>query len=215
LTIQDWLQASAKLRLPESPLLQNTAMRRSTATQGDATEHSDGPPSACAASKLEASGQNATELAVARQRAWKWRNSVECQSLIQVLLSLQIHGHSQLINVLVHRLPPCFMPSSEEAFFAALHHEAISDVDLRKSIVDFIVGWSSMHFAKYHDIIADPAVERQANAILPEYIPLWVWIKKRLHQEMELLEDSGVWFILVVQGSATEQAFYRKALLQS
>jgi len=183
-------------------------MRRSTATQGDATERSDGPSSASTASKLEASGLNATELAVARQRAWKWRNSVECQSLIQVLLSLranQTHGQSQLINVLVQMMPSCFMPSSDEAFFAALHHEAISDVDLRKSIVDFLARWSGMHFAKYHEIIADPAVERQANAILPAYIPLWVWIKKRLHKEMELLEDSGVWIILVERGSTLKK----------
>ena len=187
-------------------------MRRGTATQGDATEHSDGPPPACAASMLEANGQNATELAVARQRAWMWRSSVERQSLIQVLVSLHIHGHSQLINVLIYKLPMYLMPSSAEAFFAALHREAISDVDLRKSVVDVIVCWTSARFTKYHDIIADPAVERQANAILPAYIPLYLWIIKRLHQEMELVERSGDWFIQVVPGSATELAFYRKAL---
>ena len=167
---------------------------------GDQVGHATELPST-----LDASNHTATERVIARWRARTWRNSVDCQRLIQLLLALranQIHGHSQLAKVLARSLPPLFMPSSEEAFFAALQHETISDVDLRKSIVEFLARWDRQHLASYQDLLADSAVDRKADALLPKYIPLWLWIKKRLRAEMELREESGGWTIHVSQPSS-------------
>jgi len=147
---------------------------------------------------LEASSRTLAELAVDRLRAREWRSSVECQCLIQVLLHLratEFYGRSQLITALAQNVPSFFMPGSDEAFFTALHQEALSDADLRESIVDFLAGWSHMHRATYDNILADLAVKRPANAILPEYIPLWLWMENRLREAVELREDAGSWTI--------------------
>ena len=156
-------------------------------------------------STLGASSHSATEHVISWWRARAWRNSSDCQRLIQVFLALQanqVHEHSQLVKVLARSLPALFMPSSEEAFFAALQHETISDVDLRKSIIAFLANWKGLYFASYQDLLADSAVDRQANEILPKYIPLWLWIKRRMHAEIMLHEESGGWTIHVSQLSS-------------
>ena len=78
-------------------------------TSGIATEH--------------ATSGNATEHVIARWQAQFWRNSKDCQHVIQVLLSLQakaIHQHSQLQGILAQQLPPLFTPNQEHALFAVL-----------------------------------------------------------------------------------------------
>jgi hypothetical protein len=132
------------------------------ASNGDQVGHGTELPSA-----LDASNHNATERVITWWRARAWRNSVDCQRLIQVLLALR--ARAQLAKVLARSLPPLFMPSPEEAFFAALQRETISDAELRKSIVDFLAMWPSQQLASYRDLLADSAVDRKADALLPKY----------------------------------------------
>ena len=118
---------------------------------------------------------NATEHVIARWQAQFWRNSKDCQHVIQVLMSLQakaIHQHSQLQVILTQQLPPLFTPNPEHAFFAVLQQETITDVKLRKSIVDFCARWGGEHEANYQELLADSAVAREANVLLPINLPL-------------------------------------------
>ena len=125
--------------------------------------------------------------------------------MIQVLLSLQakaIHQHSQLQVILTQQLPPLFTPNPEHAFFAVLQQETITDVKLRKSIVDFCARWGGEHEANYQELLADSAVAREANVLLPIDLPLWQWIGSRLHGEMELIEiETGGWTVVVLSDS--------------
>ena len=100
--------------------------------------------------------------------------------------------------------------ASEEAFFAALQHETISDVDLRKSIIAFLANWKRLYLASYQDLLADSAVDRQVNEILPKYIPLWLWIKRRMHAEIMLREESGGWTIHVSRLSSLPMEILRE-----
>ena len=112
--------------------------------------------------------------------------------MIQVLLSLRanaIHQHAQLQGILVQQLPPYFTPNREDAFFAVLQHGFISDENLRDSIADFLAGWDGHNLASYQDLLADLAVAREVNVLVPKDIPMWRWIRNRLRGEMELIED--------------------------
>ena len=105
-----------------------------------------------------ATSGNATEHVIARWQAQFWRNSKDCQHVIQVLLSLQakaIHQHSRLQVILARQLPPLFTPNQEHAFFAVLQHKTITDVKLRESIVDFCARWGGEHEAGYQELLAD------------------------------------------------------------
>ena len=158
---------------------------------GTATEH--------------ATSGNATEHVIARWQALFWRNSKDCQLVIQVLLSLRakaIHQHSQLEGILVQKLPSLFTPTQEDAFFAVLQQETITDVNLRDSIVDFCARWEAKHEASYRELLADSAVAREANVLLPKDLPMWRWIRSRLHGEMELIEEeTSGWTIHVLPNS--------------
>ena len=158
---------------------------------GTATEH--------------ATSDNATEHVIARWQALLWRNSKDCQHVIQVLLSLRanaIHQHSQLRGILVQKLPPLFTPNQEHAFFAVLQQEIITDVNLRDSIVDFCARWGAQHEATYRELLADSAVAREANVLLPKDLPMWRWIRTRLHREIELIEEeTDGWIIHVLPNS--------------
>ena len=150
---------------------------------GTATEH--------------ATSGNATRSAIARWQALFWRSSKDCQHVTQVLLSLrakEIQQHCQLQEILAQQLPPLFTPNQEDAFFAMLQQETITDVNLRDSIVDFLARWEAFHEATYEELLADPAVAREATALLPKDVPLWWWIRGRLHGKVELIEkETGGW----------------------
>jgi len=154
---------------------------KSTATEhasGNATEH--------------VTSGNATEHAIARWQALSWRSSKDCQHVIQVLLTLRAkatHQHLRVQRTLVQKSPPFFIPSREDTFFAVLQQEIITDMNLRDSIVDFLARWEAQHEASYRELLADSAVTREANVLLPKDLPMWRWIRSRLHGEMELIEE--------------------------
>ena len=158
---------------------------------GTATEH--------------ATSGNATEHVIARWQGVFWRNSKDCQHVIQVLLSLRtkpMHQHSQLQGILVQNLPPLFTPNQEDAFVALLQQETITDVNLRDSIIDFCARWKAQHLASYRELLADSVVAREANVLLPKDLPMWRWMRTRLHGEIELIEEeTGAWTIHVLPNS--------------
>ena len=142
---------------------------------------------------------------IARWQAQFWRNNKDCQRVIQVLLSLRaktIHQHSQLQGILAQQLPPLFIPNQEHAFFAVLQQETITNVNLRKSIVDFCARWETQHETRYQELLADSAVAREANVLLPIDLPMWQWIRSRLRGETELIEgETSGWTIHLLPNS--------------
>ena len=75
-----------------------------------------------------------------------------------------------------------------DAFFALLQQKNISDAILRDAIVDFLARWEGKHKATYRELLADSAVAQEANKLLPKDLPLWLWIRRCLHGEIELIE---------------------------
>ena len=184
---------------PQKKVSKNTVSEHATstahATQGNASgvdaQTTEGwsahRPSTC-----DACSYIATEHVIARWQALFWRNSKDCQHVIQGLLSLRakgIHQHSQLQGILVQKLPPLFTPNQEDAFFAVLQQKTITDANLRDAIVDFLARWEAKHEASYRELLADSAVAREANVLLPKDLPMWRWIRSCLHGEMELIEE--------------------------
>ena len=135
---------------------------------GTATEH--------------ASSGNATEHVIATWQGLFWRNSKDCEHVIQVLLSLgtkAMHQHSQLQGILVQNLPSFFTPNQEDAFFPLLEQQTITDVNLRNSIIDFCASWKAEHSPSYRELLNDSAVAREANVLLPKDVPMWRWMRTR------------------------------------
>ena len=156
-------------------------------------------------STFHARSHTATEHVISWWRARLWRNSIDCQHVIEVLLSLRANQTcqaSQLKEVLAQNLPPLFTPNPEDAFFAVLEQQIISDVNLREAIVNFLAGWRGMREASYRELLTDPAVAQKANALLPKDVPLWRWIKSRMRGEMWLTEEEfGGWTVHLLRGS--------------
>ena len=138
-----------------------------------------------------------------------WRTSEDCQHVIQVFLSLRanrIPHHSALQGILAQELPPLFIVQNQkDAFFALLQRETISDVKLLDAFIDFLATWKSQRLASYRDLLADSKVAREAAALLPAIVPLWMWIQKRLRGQIELIivhgTDPGPRLSCVVQSS--------------
>ena len=124
-----------------------------------------------------------------------WRTSEDCQHVIQVFLSLRanrIPHHSALQGILAQELPPLFIVQNpKDAFFAVLQRETISDVKLLDAFIDFLATWKSQRLASYRDLLADSQVAREAAALLPAIVPLWMWIQKRLRGQIELIIVHG------------------------
>ena len=161
-----------------------------------------------------ATSGNATRSAIARWRTLFWRSSIDRQHVTQVLLSLRankIQHHWQLQEILVQQLPPLFTPNQEDAFFAMLQQETITDVNLRYSIVDFLARWEAPDMPTYQELLADSAVAQEATELLPKDVPLWQWIGRRLHGKAELIEkDTGLWTLhLPPESPLTMQAASR------
>ena len=90
----------------------------------------------------------------------------------------------------------------EDAFFAMLEEETMTDANLRRSVVDFCVKWRQKRLASCQELLADSAVEREMNVCLPKAVPMWRWISRRLAGDMYMtVEETGSWTIHVVRGS--------------
>ena len=126
-----------------------------------------------------------------------WCHSEECKGAIKLLLALRAGLHdSRVQNILAQMLPSFLAPRREDAFLALLHQGTISDVRLLNSFVDFLTGWTRLESATVGELLADPSVAQEANALLPEEVPMWRWVTSRLHTEIELKADpAGAWHI--------------------
>ena len=142
------------------------------------------------------------EHAIAKWQAMFWRNSKDCHHVIQMVLSLRANANRQglqLGGILLRHLPHLFKPNMEDAFFAMLEEETMTDANLRDSVVDFLTKRPQRRLASYQ---ADAAVEREMNVCLPKAVPLWRWITRRLAGDIDMIEEeTDSWIIHVVSNS--------------
>ena len=190
-------------------------MADATGKDGVATEHiqeaelTESPENAAADARGSAADStisgNATEHAIAKWQAMSWRKSKDCHHVIQMVLSLRANANCpglQLGGILLRHLPQLFTPNMEDAFFAMLEEETMTDANLRHSVVDFCAKWPQQHKATYQELLVDSAVVREMNVCLPRAVPMWRWIRIRLADEIYMTEEeTGSWTIHVVRGS--------------
>ena len=166
------------------------------------------------ATEQTAAPGNVTEHVIARWQALAWRDSKDCKHVIQVLLALRtVHQHSQLQGILAQTLPPFLTPNPEDAFIAVLQQGTITDVNLRDSIVDFFAKWRSERVATIRELLADPAVAREANVLWPFDFPMRRWITSRLRGDVELKEEEEevcTWTIHLTPQSRLKKQIYRR-----
>ena len=148
---------------------------------------------------------DATEHAIAKWQAMSWRKSKDCHHVIQMVLSLRANANCrgrQLGGILPRHLPQLFTPNMEDAFFAMLEEEPMTDANLRHSIVVFCAKWRQQRVASYQELLADSAVERESNVCLPKAVPMWRWIRRRLAGDIYMTEEeTGSWTIHVDENS--------------
>ena len=132
--------------------------------------------------------------AVLNWQVHHWPYSNECKQLIRVLLALRASGwRSALQTMLAQNLPPFLLASRNYAFHGALQDETISQVNLRKSIVEFLALWRCRHPATVRDLVLDATVAREVEALRPKDVPwdedtMHWWITTCLHGELKLEE---------------------------
>ena len=187
-------------------------MADATGKDGAATEHiqeaqlatwpGNAAADASGAATDPAISGNATEHAIAKWQAMFWRKSKDCHHVIQMVLSLRANANCQLEGILRRHLPQLFTPNMEDAFFAMLEEETITDANLRHSVVEFLCEWRQQRLASYQELLADSAVEREMNVYLPKVVPMWRWIRRRLVGEIFTTEEeTGSWIIHVAKNS--------------
>ena len=182
-------------------------MADATGKDGAATEHiqeaqlatwpGNAAADASGAATDPAISGNATEHAIAKWQAMFWRKSKDCHHVTQVVLSLRANANrqdSQLEGILLRHLPRLFTPNKEDAFFAMLEQETITDANLCFSVVDFCTKWPQQHKATYQELLADSRVVRKMNVCLPRAVPMWRWLRIRLADEIYMTEEeTGSW----------------------
>ena len=190
-------------------------MADATGKDGVATEHiqeaelTESPENAAADARGSAADStisgNATEHAIAKWQAMSWRKSKDCHHVIQMVLSLRANANCrglQLGGILLRHLPQLFTPNMEDAFFAMLEEETITDANLRHSVVEFLCEWRQQRLASYQELLVDSAVVREMNVCLPRAVPMWRWIRIRLADEIYMTEEeTGSWTIHVDENS--------------
>ena len=199
-------------------------MADATGKDGAATEHiqeaelTESPENAAAdargAGADSAISGNATEHAIAKWQAMSWRKSKDCHHAIQMVLSLRANANCQglqLGEILLRHLPQLFTPNMEDAFFAMLEEETMTDANLRDSVADFLTRWPQQRLASYQELLADSAVEREMNVCLPKAVPMWRWIRRRLAGEIYMTEEeTGSWTIHMVRYSGFAKSIAKR-----
>ena len=107
------------------------------------------------------------------------------------------------------------MPSSQEAFFGVLESPdvAITDNDLRESVVDFLAMWPKQHLATFSDLSADAQVLAVSAQLLPDHVTFYNWVERRMHRDIELREEGdGITIHLTRQGRDIVVAHYKARL---
>ena len=149
-------------------------MADATGKNGFASEHiqeaelTESPENAAADARGSAADSNisgnATEHAIAKWQAMSWRKSKDCHHVTRMALSLRANANCrglQLGGILLRHLPQFFKPKMEDAFFAMLEEETMTDANLRHSVVEFFCEWRQRRLASYQELLADSAVERE------------------------------------------------------
>ena len=199
-------------------------MADATGKDGVATEHiqeaelTESPENAAADARGSAADStisgNATEHAIAKWQAMSWRKSKDCHHVIQMVLSLRANANCrglQLGGILLRHLPQLFTPNMEDAFFAMLEEETITDANLRHSVVEFLCEWRQQRLASYQELLADSAVEREMNVCLPKAVPMWRWIRRRLAGDIYMTEEeTGSWTIHLVRNSGFAKSIAKR-----
>ena len=134
------------------------------------------------------SESNATEHAITTWQEQRWRRSKACQHVIIVFVSLRSHRNGDgLQRVLRQNLPSLLNEANQQdGFFKVLEKGIISDGKLLDAVIDFLARWPSLRDASYRDLLADTGMYREAAALLPPTVPLWMWITGRLGGKLEL-----------------------------
>ena len=106
--------------------------------------------------------------------------------------------------------------ATEDAFFAMLEEETMTDANLRHSVVEFLCEWRQRRLASYQELLAESAVEREMSVCLPKAVPMWRWISRRLAGDMYMtVEETGKWTIHVVGGSGLSRSISKWYQIQA
>jgi len=129
---------------------------------------------------------------ITRCRMRAWARSSECQNLIHIILAMCARPCYAFVlpQILVAQLPQFLMQSPEDAFFAVLDDPALSifDHDLRNAVWTFLGTWSQLHLATYEGLLMDEHVFQVSSRCLPENVPLYTWIQRRMPSEIYFAE---------------------------
>ena len=154
------------------------------------------------------------EHAIAKWQAMYWRKSKDCHHVILMVLSLRANANCQglqLGGILLRHLPQLFTPNMEDAFFAMLEEETMTDANLCDSVVDFFTKWPHRRLASYQELLADSTVERGMIVFLPEAVPLRRWITRRLTGDIYMTEEeTGSWTIHLVGHSGIRKSIAKR-----
>ena len=145
---------------------------------------------------------------ITRCRMRAWARSSECQNLIYLILAMCARPCYAFLlpQILVAHLPQFLMQSTEDAFFAVLDdscllccaqlpqccvdnlHISIFDHDLRNAVWTFLATWPHLHLATYERLLMDEYVFQVSSRYLPENVPLYAWIQRRMPSEIYFAE---------------------------
>ena len=129
---------------------------------------------------------------ITRCRMRAWARSSECQNLIHIIHAMCARPCYAFLlpQILVAHLPQFLMQSPEDAFFAVLDDPALSifDHDLRNAVWTFLGTWPQLHLATYEELLMDEHVFQVSSRCLPENVPLYTWIQRRMLSEIYFAE---------------------------
>ena len=131
-----------------------------------------------------------------------WALSSECQNLVYIILDMCTRPGCafSLSQILVAHLPQFMMQSPVDAFFAALDEHTLMrrhiwgnydyDYELRAAMWTFLGSWPHDVLATYNNLLMDEYVCHATSQCLPENLPLYTWIQRRMTTEIYFAEGA-------------------------
>ena len=150
---------------------------------------------------------------IARCRMRAWALSSECQNLVYIMLDMCTRPGCafSLSQILVAHLPQFMMQSPVDAFFAALDDHTLMrrhiwgnydyDYELRVAMWTFLGSWPHDVLATYKNLLMDEYVFHATSQCLPENVPLYTWIQRRMPTEI-YFSEGGVRHVGTPQGDS-------------
>ena len=160
------------------------------------TERSAEQPAGASAERPDESNR------IARCRMRAWALSSECQNLVYIILDMCTRPGCafSLSQILVAHLPQFMMQSPVDAFFAALDEHTLMrrhiwgnydyDYELRAAMWTFLGSWPHDVLATYNNLLMDEYVCHATSQCLPENLPLYTWIQRRMTTEIYFAEGA-------------------------